>query len=117
MAIALEGTAQDVSITGAVGTNYEAETGSDRVVVWIIGLENFASLTLAPTMGGVAFTQAADTFIEGFDRSFAGVYYILEASIPNDNDVNTCKHRANLFNRTTCARNDEPVGAYWPSVF
>jgi hypothetical protein len=62
------------------GTSYTAETGSDRVVCVVVGVEEFNAVTFAPTYGGVAFVQGA--FIEGADRSYMYIGYILEANIP-----------------------------------
>ena len=62
------------------GTSYTAESGSDRVVCVVVGVEEFNAVTFAPTYGGVAFVQGA--FIEGADRSYMYIGYILEANIP-----------------------------------
>lgn len=64
------------------GTSYTAEAGSNRVVAVIVGVEEVNSVTFAPTFGGVAFVTPANGFIEGSDRSYGYVGYILEANIP-----------------------------------
>jgi hypothetical protein len=76
MAVAIAGTPSQI----ATGDSYTAEPGSDRVVVWVFADEDFFSVTASPTMGSQAFTEGV--FIEGTDRSYAGIYYIKEADIP-----------------------------------
>ena len=63
------------------GGSYTAETGSNRVLCYTVGFEEFNSVTVAPTFGGVAFVQGA--FLEGNDRSYLYIGYILEANIPS----------------------------------
>ena len=67
------------------GSTYTAESGSNRVLVWVAGSSSDGAKTVsAATFGGVSMTQAEflSSDIAGYEVN-SGLWYIKEASIPS----------------------------------